>query len=341
MPQRTQLSIILPVHNERANLPILLDEIDRAMVAAALSYEVIAVDDGSNDGSAQYLREEPARRPQLRTILLRRNYGQSAAFDAGFRAARGDVAVTMDADLQNDPADIPMLLAKIEEGYDLVAGRRFKRQDGFVLRKLPSLIANFVIRRVTKTTIKDLGCSLKAYRRSLYQQLRLYGEMHRFIPILAEGHGAQITEVDVNHRPRTHGVTKYNLSRTFKVLLDLQTVWFMRGFESKPIHLFGGLAMFFFVLSVGICAWVLFEKFYAGVFVHRNPLFILGMISFMVSVQLLCLGLVAEILVRTYFESQDRTSYLVADRINFDGASEPMPSTPQPVDNRTQDTSPP
>jgi len=313
------ISVVLPVHNERDNLAPLLAEIQSAL--AGRRVEVIAVDDGSTDGSAAALESLAATRPWLRVIELRRNWGQSAALDAGFRAATGDLIVTMDADRQNDPADIPRMLDVLEEQEaDFVAGRRAKRRDAFVLRKLPSGIANWIIRRVTGTKLRDLGCSLKVFRRDVIADLSIYGEMHRFIGVIVEGLGARTVELDVNHRPRTAGKSKYGLGRTFKVLLDLSTVWFMRGYQTKPIYLFGGAGLVLGVMSVGLAGYVLYEKLAWDIFVHRNPLFILAVIMAVIGVQFLVLGLLAEILVRTYFESGQRPSYHIRRRLNFDAS---------------------
>src|SRR5581483_3122243 len=222
------ISIVLPIYNERENLRPLLAEIERGLEPTHLSYEVIAVDDGSTDGSADLLRELAGEKDYLKVILFRQNFGQSAAFDAGFRAASGRLVVTMDADLQNDPADIPRMIEMLEQNQlDFVAGNRGDRKDALVLRKLPSRIANRLIRFVTGTKLHDLGCSLKLYRREFVSELRLYGEMHRFIGVLVEGLGARTMEMTVNHRPRRAGSSKYGIGRTFKVLLDLLTVWFM------------------------------------------------------------------------------------------------------------------
>jgi hypothetical protein len=235
----------------------------------------------------------------------------------------------MDADRQNDPADIPRMLEVMKrEDCDFVAGRRAKRKDGWVLRKFPSRIANWIIRRVTRTKLRDLGCSLKLFKREVVEDLNIYGEMHRFIGVIVEGAGARTIELDVNHRPRTAGVSKYGLGRTFKVLLDLFTVWFMRGYQTKPIYLFGGAGLVLGVMSVVLAGYVLYEKLAWDIFVHRNPLFILAVIMAVIGVQFLVLGLLAEILVRTYFESGERASYHIRKRINFDAREDDAASTP-------------
>jgi glycosyltransferase involved in cell wall biosynthesis len=314
------VSVVLPIHNEQENVPPLLEEIRAAFESEGRGFEVIAVDDGSTDGTAKLLRRLAAERPWLRVILLRRNCGQSAALDAGFRAAAGRLIATMDADGQNDPADLARLIRTMEaEDADFVTGRRACRHDALILRKLPSRIANAAIRAVTRTRQRDLGCSLKLYRRELVQELNLYGEMHRFIGVLVEGMGARTVEVDVNHRPRTKGKSKYGLSRAYKVILDLLTVWFMRGYETKPIYVFGSAGLLLGAMSVALAGLVLYQKLTAPyVFVHKNPLFILAVIMAVIGVQFLVLGLLAEILVRTYFESRRRPSYHVRERINFE-----------------------
>ena len=311
------ISVVLPIYNERENLLPLLDEIERALAATNKRFEVIAVDDGSRDGSGEILRQEVARRPYLRVLAFRRNSGQSAAFDAGFRAASGDLVVTMDADLQNDPGDIPALIAKLDEGFDVVTGWRKHRKDGAVLRRLPSRIANFLIRKLTGTEIHDLGCSLKVYRRHVTDEMRLYGEMHRFISVLADGLGAHVGEVVVNHRARSAGESKYGLMRTFKVLLDLTTVWFMRRYQTKPIYLFGGLGVLMFGAAFLLSAVVLYEKFAFGDWVHRNPLFLISITLSLMGMQSIGTGILAELIVRTYFESQGKTAYSIASRAGF------------------------
>jgi len=318
-PRAMDISVVLPVYNERENLLPLLDEIERVLTGMNKRFEVIAVDDGSRDGSARVLREAVAQRTYLRVIEFRRNSGQSAAFDAGFRAATGELVITMDADLQNDPADIPALIAKLEEGegFDVVTGWRKHRKDGAVLRKLPSSIANFMIRRLTGTRIHDLGCSLKVYRHYVTDEMRLYGEMHRFISVLADGQGARVGEVEVNHRARRAGQSKYGLMRTFKVLLDLTTIWFMRRYQTKPIYLFGGLGVLMFLGAFVISGVVLYEKFIDGVWVHRNPLFLIGITCALMGVQSIGTGILAELIVRTYYESQGKTAYSIASRAGF------------------------
>jgi glycosyltransferase involved in cell wall biosynthesis len=306
------LSIVIPVYNEVENLVALLDELAEVLAAQKRTYEVIVIDDGSSDGTALLLRKLTAERAYLKAIFFRRNFGQTAGFDAGFRAASGDVVVTLDGDLQNDPHDIPAMVDKLDEGYDLVAGWRKQRQDGMLLRKVPSRIANWLIRKATRTGIHDLGCSLRVYRREVTDELRLYGEMHRFISVLADNMGARIAEMQVNHRPRHAGVSKYGLRRTLKVLLDLLTVLFLRSYQTKPIYVFG------------VSGFVLWEKWADGVWVHRNPLFVLGVMSALMGVQLLATGLVAELIIRTYYESQGKRAYSVASKAGFSSTASPL-----------------
>jgi glycosyltransferase involved in cell wall biosynthesis len=334
------IAVVLPVYNERENLRALLEEIENALAPTSMSFEVIAIDDGSTDGSSDLLHDLAAEKTYLKAIFFRQNYGQSAAFDAGFRAATAKLIVTMDADLQNDPADIPRMIEVMESrSLDFVAGNRGQRKDGIILRRVPSRIANWLIRRVTGTKLRDLGCSLKLYRREVVEELRLYGEMHRFIGVLVEGLGARTAEIRVNHRPRRAGSSKYGITRTFKVLLDLLTVWFMRGYETKPIYVFGGIGMALGTGSVLLSVFVLWEKLSRGIWVHRNPLFILSMGMFLLAVQFLALGLLAEIMVRTYFESRHKSSYLIGERIGFEPASPAVEVHVEPWVRETQSRS--
>lgn len=318
-----ELSIVLPIYNEVGNVRPLFDEIEAVLTEAGRTYEIIAVDDGSDDGTRKLLKQLAAERPSLRVVLFRRNAGQAAAFDAGLRHASAPFVVTMDADMQNDPRDIPAMLAKLDEGYDLVSGWRKNRKDGLLLRKVPSRIANWLIRKITGTPIRDLGCSLKVYRKEITDELRLYGEMHRFIAVLAGHAGARIAELEVNHRERNAGVSKYGLARTFKVLLDLLTVWFMQSFQTKPIYVFGGTGALMIASSALLSAFVLYERLRWVIYVHRNPLFTVAVLLFITGIQLLGVGLLAEIIVRTYFESRGRTAYVVAERIGFERPSPP------------------
>ncbi len=312
-----EISVILPVYNENENIVRVIDEIDQVLSAHGKSFEIIVVDDGSRDGSQKTVESIAAKNSKVRAVFFRANRGQSAAFDAGFRHATGRVIVTMDSDGQNDPRDIPRMIQHLESGYDFVTGWRKNRQDGFFLRKFPSRIANRIILSFMKTPIHDLGCSLKVYRKEIADELRLYGEMHRFISVLAEGVGARVGELEVNHRARVAGVSKYGLSRTVKVLLDLITVWFMRGYQTKPIYIFGGTGFGLLIGGTMLSAYVLYEKLYDSIWVHRNPLFIIAIILYVLGVQFIATGLLAEIIVRTYFESQSKPTYIIAKTVGF------------------------
>jgi glycosyltransferase involved in cell wall biosynthesis len=310
--------VVVPVFNEVENLVPLIDELEGVLTSQKRTYEIVVVDDGSTDGTTPLLRKLATERRSLKAIFFRRNFGQTAAFDAGFRNASGEIVATIDGDLQNDPHDIPAMVEKLDEGYDLVAGWRRNRQDGFVLRKFPSRIANWLIRKVTGTRIHDLGCSLRVYRREITEELHLYGEMHRFISVLADNMGARIAEMPVNHRPRRAGSSKYGLRRTIKVVLDLLTVVFLRRYQTKPIYIFGGLGFAMMALGFAVSCFVLWEKLRDGVWVHRNPLFILAVMAVLVGVQLLATGIIAELIIRTYYESQGKRAYSISASAGFD-----------------------
>ncbi|BAZ52526.1 glycosyl transferase family protein [Nostoc sp. NIES-4103] len=307
------VSVVVPVRDEVESLPLLLEAIASSLAGSQLSYEIICVDDGSCDGSAEFLKEQAQIRNDLKAVILRRNYGQTAAMSAGFNYALGKAIVTLDADLQNDPADIPMLLAKLEEGYDLVSGWRQKRQDGAVNRLLPSKIANWLIRRTTSVYIHDYGCSLKVYRAELVADMNLYGELHRFLPALAYIEGARITEMPVRHHARRFGRSKYGLSRTFRVLMDLLTILFMKKFLTRPMHVFGLLGLSSMVAGTVIGIYLTFVKLALQEDIGNRPLLILAVLLLVTGVQLFCFGLLAELLMRTYHESQGRPIYRVRE----------------------------
>ncbi|KAB8317802.1 glycosyltransferase family 2 protein [Tolypothrix campylonemoides VB511288] len=307
------VSVVVPVHNEVESLPHLLEAIASTLSATDLSYEIICVDDGSKDGSAQFLKEQAEIRNDLKAVILRRNYGQTAAMAAGFYYALGKAIVTLDADLQNDPADIPMLLAKLEEGYDLVSGWRKNRQDGALNRLLPSKIANWLIRRTTSVNIHDYGCSLKAYRAELVADMNLYGELHRFLPALAYIEGAIITEMPVRHHARRFGRSKYGIWRTFRVLMDLLTILFMKKFLTRPMHVFGLWGLVSMASGGAIGIYLTFVKFAFHQDIGDRPLLILAVLLLVTGVQLFCFGLLAELLMRTYHESQGRPIYRVRE----------------------------
>jgi glycosyltransferase involved in cell wall biosynthesis len=310
------VSVVAPVYNEVESIPHLLDALALTFASTELSYEIILVDDGSTDGSAQFLKEQAAIRNDLRSIILRRNYGQTAAMAAGFNHARGKKIVTLDADLQNDPADIPMLLAKLDEGYDMVSGWRQNRQDKALTRLLPSKIANWLIRRVTEVRIHDYGCSLKVYRAELVADMNLYGELHRFLPALAYIEGARITEMPVRHHARRFGNSKYGLSRTFRVMMDLLTIVFMKKFLTRPMHVFGLLGLISIASGGAISIYLTFVKLVFQEDIGNRPLLILAVLLLVTGVQLFSFGLLAELLMRTYHESQGRPIYRVREIVS-------------------------
>lgn len=307
------VSVVVPVYNEVESLPHLIDAIALALNATDLSYEIICVDDGSKDGSDQLLKQLAQIRTDLKAILLRRNYGQTAAMAAGFKYATGKAVVTLDGDLQNDPADIPLLLAKLAEGYDLVSGWRQKRQDAALTRLLPSKIANWLIGRITGVNLHDYGCSLKAYRSELVADMNLYGELHRFLPALAFIEGARIAELPVRHHARRFGQSKYGLWRTFRVLMDLLTISFMKTFLTRPMHVFGLFGLLSMVLGTLLGLYLTFLKLGLGQSIGNRPLLILAVLLLVTGVQLFSFGLLAELLMRTYHESQGRPIYRVRE----------------------------
>jgi len=312
------LSLIIPVYNERDNLPLLFDAVQKAMNTLKLKWEVIYVNDGSRDDSFDILREHAKKNPaHVRVINLRRNFGQTAAIAAGIDHASGETIVLLDADMQNDPADIPMLLAKLDEGYDLVSGWRRNRKDNALLRTFPSRIANWLISQVTGVHLHDYGCTLKAYRRGALEGFRLYGEMHRFIPVYASSVGARITEVQVNHHPRKFGKTKYGLERTMKVVLDLFTVKFLVSYGSKPIYLFGGTGILLMGLSAILMLYLLIRRVFFLVSVLGSPFFQMSAMFFILGFQSVLMGLIAELLVRTYHESQRKPIYIIRELVGF------------------------
>jgi glycosyltransferase involved in cell wall biosynthesis len=313
------VSVIVPAKNEEENLPVLVGRTMSVLRELRRPFEVIVVNDGSTDGTLRVLRVLADSHAELRVIDLARNYGQTAAMMAGLDYASGDVLIPIDADLQNDPADIPMLLAKLEEGYDVVSGWRKDRQDAAVRRNFVSRVANTLISRISGVHLHDYGCSLKAYRRSVIGEVRLYGEMHRFVPIYAAWHGARITEVPVRHSPRLHGRSNYGLERIFKVVLDLMVVRFLHQWIGKPIYIFGGVGALWIVVGVLSFAYMIYLKIFEHVSMILTPLPTLAAMSVMMGVMSICIGLVAEIIVRTYFESQGKSIYYARELINLDG----------------------
>jgi glycosyltransferase involved in cell wall biosynthesis len=304
-----KVSIVVPVYNEVDNVPLLGQALFDAL--QGIEYEILFVDDGSTDGSLDALGEIVEAHPEtVRVIEFRRNFGQTAAMAAGIDNSSGEVIVTLDADLQNDPADIPILLEKIDEGYDVVSGWRIKRKDNIV-RRLPSQIANWIISKVTGVGLHDYGCTLKAYRREVLEGFHLYGEMHRFIPAYAGWVGAKIIEVPVQHHPRRYGQAKYGLERTAKVILDLFTVKFLISYSSKPIYLFGGAGLFLIALSVLDLLVLVIRRLTLDEHMIRSPLLLMSVMLFILGFQSILMGLIAELMVRTYYESQSKATYSI------------------------------
>ena len=311
-----KLSVIVPLFNEVENLSRLYDETTRALEPFAGEYELIMVDDGSRDGSGEKLATIAAGDRRVKVIRLRRNFGQTAAMSAGFDAASGDIILPMDGDLQNDPEDIPRLVDKIAEGFDIVSGFREKRQDKFLTRRLPSLLANWLISRMTGVPLRDYGCTLKAYRKDVLQKVSLYGELHRFVPALASQVGARVTEIPVNHRARQAGSSKYGLDRTLRVVLDLLTVKFLLKYSTRPMQLFGKWGMLTFLAGLLSGIATLYMKL-QGLPMNRNPLLVLTAFLLFAGVQFFALGLLGELITRTYHEVQKKAIYNILETINL------------------------
>ena len=311
--QQLDLSVVVPIYNEAESVETLIEAIAHAVRQTQLSYEIICVDDGSKDDSTKVLTKLAQTRLDLKAVILRRNYGQTPAMAAGFELAKGKVIVTLDGDLQNDPADIPMLLTKLDQGYDLVSGWRKNRQDAALTRLLPSKIANIIIAKVTGVTLHDYGCSLKAYRAELVADMNLYGELHRFLPALAYIEGARIAEVPVRHHPRRFGKSKYGLGRTIRVIMDLLTVYFMKKFLTRPMHVFGLGGVIALVAGIGMASYLTVVKLFFEQNIGDRPLLILAVLLIITGVNLFCFGLVTELLMRTYHESQRRPIYRIRD----------------------------
>lgn len=308
---KEKISIIVPVYNELENIARLLDSVRAAMDPTGEDYEIIFVNDGSTDGGEALLDAMPDADQRIRVIHFRRNFGQTAAMAAGFDYAAGDILIPLDADLQNDPGDIPAILAKLREGFDVVSCWRKNRQDPWITRKLPSMLANRLISRISKVPLHDYGCTLKGYRREVMEHVRLYGEMHRFIPVYASWAGARVTEIAVRHHPRKFGRSKYGLNRTFKVILDLITVKMLGSYSTKPMYFFGGVGMFACAGGVFFGLWTLFDKYFNQIKAHNNPLLLLAVFLFIIGIQFILMGLVAELLIRTWYESQGKTPYII------------------------------
>ena len=316
---RVEITVIVPAKNEEKNLPVLIAQLLAVLGGLNRAFEIIVVNDGSTDGSMRVLRTLAATHPQVRVIDLARNYGQTAAMMAGIDHARGEILVPIDADLQNDPADIPALLTRLDEGFDVVSGWRRDRQDAAIRRNFVSRVANRVISRLSGVHLHDYGCSLKAYRRDVIEPVRLYGEMHRFVPIYASWYGARITEMAVNHRPRLHGHSNYGLERIVKVVLDLLVVRFLDRWIGKPIYVFGGFGVICFAAAALSTIYMFYLKIFENLSMIQTPLPLLSVMSIMMGIMSIGIGLIAEILVRTYFESQSKSTYHTRELINLDG----------------------
>lgn len=312
------VSIVIPIYNECDNIPHLYSQLNKTLPGLGREYELVFVDDGSHDGSLEELRTLAQADYRVKVVRFRRNYGQTAAMQAGLQMATGDVIVTMDGDLQNDPTDIGMMLEKIDEGYDLVHGWRKKRKDALLSRRLPSKTANWIISKSTRFPIHDLGCTLKAIRREIAQDLELYGEMHRFIPILAHCRGANCVEVVTNHHPRRFGKTKYGISRTFRVVLDLITVKYMLDYFASPMKLFGMIGLGCAAISFMSGFATVLMKWIGAVDMTGNPFLLLAVFAMMASIQFMSLGLIGEVAARIYFGSLGKQHYTVRELINFE-----------------------
>jgi len=311
--------VVVPVLNEEESLPLLYQRLTEVLTENNYRYEIIVVDDGSTDSSFDILQALQTEDERLRVVQFRRNYGQTAAFAAGFDRARGDVVITIDADLQNDPADIPALLAEMDEGYDVVSGWRVDRQDRFLDRRLPSMVANWMISWTTGVHLHDYGCSLKAYRREVLGDVQLYGELHRFLPALAHAAGGRVTEIPVSHYPRRFGKAKYGLSRTIKVFLDILAVRFLMSYSTRPIHIFGLLGLFSFLVGLALLSYLAVVRLFLLQPIGDRPLTLLGILLTMLGVQLITSGLLAELVVRTYYESQGKPIYTVRRELGAEG----------------------
>ncbi len=312
MNSNVALSIVVPIYNEEESLPFLVNQLLEVLQPMEETFELVLVNDGSSDNSAEVIRKLSFDIPELVGVLLRKNYGQTAAMAAGFDISSGEIVVTLDGDLQNDPADIPLLVNKIRDGFDLVSGWRYRRQDSAISRKLPSKIANRLIGKVTGVRLNDYGCSLKAYRKEVLTDMRLYGELHRFLPVLANIEGARITEVKVNHRARQFGSSKYGIDRTFRVLMDLLTVWFMNRFLTRPMYVFGFGGILAIIGSFITSFYLLIIKL-LGEDIGNRPLLIFALLLAVTGVQLFGFGLLGELQIRTYHESQNRPIYRIRD----------------------------
>jgi len=317
-----KVSIVIPIYNEEESVGTLYEKIVNTMNKLPYDYEIIAVDDGSTDNTFNKLKEIASKDKRLKVISFKRNYGQTAAMFAGFQHASGDVVITMDADLQNDPADIPILIEKINEGYDVVSGWRKNRKDPFFSRTLPSKIANYIISNATGVYLHDYGCSLKAYKKDIAKNFRLYGDMHRFLPALAKGLGAKITEVPVSHHPRLYGKSKYGIGRTIRVILDIFLVKFLNEYINKPLYAFGGIGFILFSLGFLSGLYLTYDKLINNQEIGQRPLLFLTVLLIISGLQFISTGIIAEVIIRTYYESQDIKPYRIKDVINIENIDE-------------------
>lgn len=325
-----KISIIIPIYNEEKNIPILCAELFAVLDEIKIPFEVIAIDDGSQDGSFACLQSQADLRPEMKVIRFRRNFGQTAAMMAGIDHVSGDVIISMDADLQNDPRDIPRLLEKLNEGFDVVSGWRRTRKDDAIRRNFVSRVANGVISLISGISLHDYGCTLKAYRRDVVKDIRLYGEMHRFIPIYASWMGGRIVEIEVKHHPRRHGRSNYGLERIVKVVLDLIVVKFLERHFVKPIYVFGGFGIFSLIVSIVSFVIMLYIKAFHDISMIMTPLPLVVTMTFLVGVMSILMGLLAEMLVRTYFDAQNRSSYVIRTMVNLTSpipAAHPSPNS--------------
>ncbi len=307
------LSVVIPFYNEAQNIPIFFDELCRALEGTGLTWEILAVDDGSTDATFSLLKGEALQRNRVKVVQLRKNFGQTAALSAGFDLAEGEIIITMDGDLQNDLADIPALVARIRDGYDIASGWREKRQDPFLSRRLPSIIANKMISWVTGVNLHDYGCTLKAFKKEVAKNIRLYGELHRFIPAIASWMGVTIAEVAVNHRSRKFGRSKYGISRTIRVLLDLITVKFLLTYSTRPIHVFGLWGILAGLAGFGLAGYLTIQRLFFGIPLANRPILLLAILLIFIGIQFISMGLLGELQVRTYHESQGKPIYYLKE----------------------------
>jgi glycosyltransferase involved in cell wall biosynthesis len=307
------LSVVIPFYNEAQNIPIFFDELCRVLEGTGWTWEIVAVDDGSQDATFSLLKGEAIRRSHVKAVQLRKNFGQTAALSAGFDLAEGEIIITMDGDLQNDPADIPTLVARIREGYDIASGWREKRKDPFLSRRLPSIIANKMISWVTGVALHDYGCTLKAFKKEVAKNIRLYGELHRFIPAIASWMGVTIAEVAVNHRSRKFGRSKYGISRTIRVLLDLITVKFLLTYSTRPIHVFGLWGILAGLAGFGLAGYLTIQRLFFAIPLANRPILLLAILLIFIGIQFISMGLLGELQVRTYHESQGKPIYYLKE----------------------------